>query len=107
MSHLWRSSLIVVFAAALLACGSTPNYYRRATAKQEQCCNRVGDPAAKSACLGEVPRLESVAAETTPTNQETFRCVDRHFACDASTGRATRESAQGQLDCLNDLESTR
>jgi hypothetical protein len=32
--------------------------------------------------------------------------VERHFSCDPNTGRATRDSAQQQLDCLNDLEST-
>jgi len=59
------------------------NDYRTAVAKQEQCCDRLGDPA----------------------TQETFQCVDRYFQCDGASGRATEQSAQAQLDCLNDLGS--
>ena len=61
------------------------------------------DPNAQQACLADIPRTQD---ETSPINQETFQCVEKHFTCDPATGRATRDSAQQQLDCLNDLEST-
>ena len=63
----------------------------------------AADPNAKQACLADIPRTQD---ETLNINQETFQCVEKHFACDPASGRATRESAQQQLDCLNDLEST-
>ena len=73
------------------------------SSSQEQCCNRLADPNAQHACLADIPRTQD---ETSPINQETFQCVEKHFSCDPATGRATRDSAQQQLDCLNDLEST-
>ena len=79
------------------------NHYKPALASQEQCCNRVADPNAKQACLADIPRTQD---EASTINQETFQCVEKHFTCDPATGRATRDSAQQQLDCLNDLEST-
>lgn len=86
------------------ACATTDtNHYKPALANQEQCCNRLADPNAKQACLADIPRTQD---ETSAINQETFQCVEKHFACDPQTGRATRDSAQQQLDCLNDLEST-
>jgi hypothetical protein len=99
-------SLFVVFSAASLvaACATTDtNHYRPALVSQEQCCNRLADANAKQACLADIPRTQD---ETSTINQETFQCVEKHFSCDPATGRATRDSAQQQLDCLNDLEST-
>lgn len=101
--------LVVLFAlgATLAGCRSNPpNYYRNTLTKQEACCGRLADPTEKDRCVGEISRVESTAAETSPTNQETFGCIDRYFACDPTTGRATQESAQAQLDCINELEST-
>ena len=96
--------LVLSLAAAISACATTDtNHYRPALVSQEQCCNRLMDPNAKHACLADIPRTQD---ESSPINQETFQCVERHFACDPNTGRATRDSAQAQLDCLNDLEST-
>jgi hypothetical protein len=108
-TRLWTRSVTgtLLGAGFLAACASsTPNYYRRSLSGQEKCCGRLGDPGARDACLAEIPRVDSTAAETSPTNQETFHCVEEHFVCDKGTGRATRESAQAQLDCLNQLEST-
>jgi hypothetical protein len=88
-------------------CGAAaPNYYRSAVARQEQCCGGLADPAAKEACLAQVLRVDDESVELSPVNQETFQCVDRHFRCEPTTGRATPESSQAQLDCLNDLGST-
>jgi hypothetical protein len=96
-----------LFALSLLAvaaCATTEvNHYRPAVANQEACCHRLADPNAQHACLADIPRTQD---EASPINQETFQCVERNFTCDPATGRATRDSAQQQLDCLNDLEST-
>jgi hypothetical protein len=97
--------LLMPFLAALGgACATTDtNHVRPAVANQEQCCRRLADPTAQQACLVDIPRTQD---EASPINQETFQCVAKHFVCDPATGRATRDSAQQQLDCLNDLEST-
>jgi hypothetical protein len=79
------------------------SHYKTAVANQDQCCNRLADASAKQACLADIPRTQD---ESSAINQETFQCVAKHFTCDPATGRATRDSAQQQLDCLNDLEST-
>ena len=104
-----RSALIAFILAALapLACASTPppNHYRLALTDEEACCGSLRDPAARSGCVAAIPRAQG--DETSALNQETFACVHRHFRCDPATGHATRESAQLQLDCLNDLESTK
>src|SRR4051812_31241796 len=103
--HRFSLSLPVIVAMLTAAgCATTDvNHYKPALASQEQCCNRLADPNAKQACLAEIPRTQD---ETSNINQETFQCVEKHFSCDPATGRATRDSAQQQLDCLNDLEST-
>ena len=86
------------------ACATTEtNLYRPAVANQEQCCRKLADANAQQACLVDIPRTQD---ESSAINQETFQCVEKHFTCDPATGRATRDSAQQQLDCLNDLEST-
>jgi hypothetical protein len=96
--------LALSLVAAASACATTAtNHYRPAVANQEACCHRLGDPNAQHACLADIPRTQD---EASSINQETFQCVERFFACDPMTGRATRDSAQQQLDCLNDLEST-
>jgi hypothetical protein len=95
---------IIVSVGAVGACATTDtNHYKPALVSQEQCCNRLADANAKQACLADIPRTQDEASNI---NQETFQCVEKHFSCDPATGRATRDSAQQQLDCLNDLEST-
>jgi hypothetical protein len=87
------------------ACGAAaPNYYKRSITKQESCCAKLADPGARQQCETDIRRADSEAVAQSQTNQETYRCVDRYFVCDTSTGKETRESAQAQLDCLNDLE---
>jgi len=97
--------LFTLSLVTLAACATTDtaSHYRPALASQEQCCQRLPDPNAQRACLADIPRTQD---ETSNINQETFQCVEKHFACDPVSGRATRESAQQQLDCLNYLEST-
>ncbi len=103
-----RHTTIRVVAAALLVlaagCGGT-NHVRAATAKRESCCDRLANPAERAACRGEIPRVEDATEESARINQQTFYCMNQHFVCDASTGRATQPSAQQQLDCLNDADA--
>jgi hypothetical protein len=95
---------VLLLGVMLAGCATTAtSAYGPAIVSQEQCCDRLADPNARNTCRGEIPRTQD---EASPINQETFQCVQRNFKCDAATGRATRESAQAQLDCLNDLEST-
>jgi hypothetical protein len=97
-------SLLAVSLGLVGACAtSDTSHYKTALAKQDQCCNGLADANAKQACLADIPRTQD---EASSINQETFQCVAKHFACDPATGRASRDSAQQQLDCLNDLEST-
>jgi hypothetical protein len=97
----------LITAAALVACGGAQrNHYRASLGKQESCCKQLPDDGSSAACMNEIPKVDDPAAETAQTNQETFACVERYFMCDVNTGRATKESAQAQLDCLNELEST-
>ena len=97
--------LVAALAASALGCGAaaTTNYYATAITKQEQCCDGLADAAAKEECRAQIRRVESEQAANLDVNQETYECVDRNFQCDSATGRATRESAQAQLDCINDL----
>ena len=103
-----RGSSALLLGAALLAagaCATAPiNHYRQALSSEELCCNNLRDPGARNACLADIPHVPG--DEMSPLNQETFGCTERNFRCDPGTGRASRESAQAQLDCLNDLEST-
>jgi hypothetical protein len=82
---------------------SDTSHYKTALASQQSCCDKLADANAKQACLADIPRTQD---EASSINQETFQCVAKHFSCDPATGRASRDSAQQQLDCLNDLEST-
>ena len=78
---------IWVLAAGAIGCGgAAQNAYRSAMAKQEQCCDRLADSSAATACRDTIPRVDTPAAETSDVNQETFGCVSL-FECDASTGR--------------------
>ena len=95
-------------ATGTIGCrGAAQKAYSSATATQEQCCDRLADPSAATACRDTIPRVDNPAAETSDVNQETFGCVERYFECDASTGRATQPSAQAQLDCITDLGPAR
>jgi len=96
--------LVAAFAAG--ACATTAeNNYRKAASLQQTCCNNLtANQAARNACLADIPRVQG--EEMSTLNQETFACVVKNFRCDTAAGKATRDSAQAQLDCLNDLEST-
>jgi hypothetical protein len=91
---------------SLAACGgggSTKDTYARATDVQGACCeNLKGDE--RTRCLQQVVRIEDAGAAKTSLNQQTFACVVEHFTCDPASGRPTQESAQEQLECIQQLE---
>jgi hypothetical protein len=98
---------IIVIGLAVAACGGgggpPKNTYARASHAQQQCCEHLAG-APRDQCLQALVRVEDPAVATTRTNQETYACVARHFVCDPSTGHATQQSAQAQLDCIQDLD---
>ena len=96
-----RCCLVLALVSACATGGAT--HYRNALTEQERCCQGLADAATRQACLAEIPRTDDPASDL---NQETFQCVERHFQCNPTTGRATADSAQRQLDCLDDLTST-
>ncbi len=99
----------LLFLASLAACGGgsggSKDTYTRATDIQGDCCEHLkGD--ARTQCLQGVIRVEDAGAAQSSLNQETFTCVVEHFTCDPATGRPTQSSAQAQLECIQQLETT-
>ena len=93
----------VALAATLGACGGNGKRVDRhavATDLQERCCEKAPD---RDDCLRGIVRAPDDAVAGDPINQQTFACVQEHFVCDPSTGRATQASAQDQLDCIQEL----
>ena len=89
LQRFFVSLSIIVTVGAVGACATTDtNHYKPALVSQEQCCNRLADANAKQACLADIPRTQD---EASTINQETFQCVEKHFSCDPTTGRATRD----------------
>jgi hypothetical protein len=101
--------LLLVLAAA---CGrggggGQGDTYARGTQVQESCCEKVTN-GGRDACLKQIVRIADRTVAGSSVNQSTFACVVDHFACDFSTGHATKDSAQAQLECIQDLQvSTR
>ena len=97
---------LLLLAAALAACGgaSHTGSYEHAVSKQEACCNGVTDPSAKQSCLDHIVRVDDPEVQKSDANLATYSCIERNFVCDSATGSATKESAQKQLDCVNDLQ---
>jgi len=97
--------LLVLACGALAACGGgkPANHYRKAIGKQEQCCGRLADENARATCTARIVKVDDPEVAQTAENQATFHCVEKHFACDPSTGAATKESSQKALDCIADL----
>jgi hypothetical protein len=102
-----RQILGTLLLASMFACGgSDTNHYRTARSIEEKCCDKVSTADGRQQCRDEIPVLADSSLEQNRLNQETFECVAEYFVCDPATGRATQPSAQAQLDCLNDLQST-
>jgi hypothetical protein len=100
---------LLLCAAGLAACGgggSSRDTYTRATDVQAACCEHLaGD--ARTQCLQQVVRVEDPGVAKSSINQQTYACVVDHFTCEPSTGKPTQESAQAQLECIQDLGETR
>ncbi|HEY5927399.1 MAG TPA: hypothetical protein VIV11_37200 [Kofleriaceae bacterium] len=92
-------------ALTLAACGGSPrgDTYARASQQQEQCCESLSGPT-RDDCLRKLVRVEDPQVAKTSTNQDQYACVSEHFVCDPTTGHATQQSAQAQLDCIQDLD---
>jgi hypothetical protein len=103
---------LVVAGIALLAgaCGggggkqarSGGDTYVAATSAQEQCCEHLAG-GARDSCLAGIVRVPDDSVARSQQNQQTYACVQEHFVCDPSTGMPTQDSAQSQLDCIQDL----
>ncbi|HUJ62186.1 MAG TPA: hypothetical protein VLX92_26950 [Kofleriaceae bacterium] len=91
-------------ALALAACGGGRHgdTYAKATDMQQQCCEHLASEQ-RDQCLKQIVRVGDPEVARTATNQTQYACVQDHFVCDPATGRATRDSAQAQMDCLQDL----
>ena len=79
------------------------NTYVAATSAHEQCCEHLGAGGPRENCLQNIVRVPDEAVARSQQNQATYACVQEHFVCDPSTGMPTQESAQSQLDCIQDL----
>lgn len=95
---------------SLAACGggggakASGDTYTRATDEQSKCCEHVaGD--ARAQCLQQVIRVDDPAAAKTSINQQTYACVVDNFTCDPASGKPTQQSAQAQLECIQELET--
>lgn len=102
--------LVFVAAIALLtgACGGgsktkRADTYVAATSAQEQCCENLGAGGPRESCLANIVRVPDEGVARSQQNQATYACVQDHFVCDPATGMPTQESAQSQLDCIQDL----
>ena len=102
-------SFLVVTGIALLAgaCGGggktkRGDTYVAATSAQEQCCEHLAG-GARDSCLQQIVRVPDEAVARSQQNQATYACVQEQFVCNPATGMPTQESAQAQLDCIQDL----
>jgi hypothetical protein len=93
-------------AITLAACGGghRGDTYARATQEQEQCCEQLSG-ATRDECLRKLVRVSDPEVARTSTNQDQYACVTEHFVCDPTSGHATQQSAQAQLDCIQDLDA--
>jgi hypothetical protein len=98
-----------VIAALLLAaaCGGggskRSDTYARANDVQGQCCQHLAG-AGRDTCLSQIVRVDDAAIAQSSANQATYAWVAKHFVCDPSTGHPTQQSAQTQLECIQDLQ---
>jgi hypothetical protein len=97
---------VAVALLPLFACGGPAKgkSYEKALSKQEKCCQALADAQARSTCQDSIIRIDDPEAKDTAVNEATFACVEEHFACDSSTGRATKEASQKAYDCIAALE---
>jgi hypothetical protein len=100
------TTLCTVLLGLLVACGGGSHggdTYARGTQVQESCCEHLAGPG-RDACLQQIVRIDDRTVAGSQVNQSTFACVVDHFTCDAASGHATKDSAQAQLECIQDLQ---
>ena len=98
-----RATTVLLALVAAVGCGGRHgDTYAKATNAQEACCESLAGEA-RAACLQKIVRVEDPKVAASRVNQDTFACVVEHFVCDAATGVATKDSAQSQLECIQDL----
>jgi hypothetical protein len=99
-----RAATLILALAATLGCGGRHgDTYAKGTNAQESCCENLAGEA-RAACLQKIVRVEDPNVAASRVNQDTYACVVEHFVCDAATGAATKDSAQSQLECIQDLQ---
>jgi hypothetical protein len=102
----WLVASVVI--SVMAACGGgggggkKPDTYARANDVQGQCCQHL-QAGARDQCLQGIVRIDDTAVASTSTNQATYACVVDHFQCNPETGHPTQQSAQAQLECIQDL----
>ena len=103
LRHLvWAAALLGLVACGGGGGGKPKDTYAKATDVQGDCCEKLqGD--ARASCLQQVVRVDDPGVASSSVNQQTYACVVDHFVCDPSTGKPTQESAQKQLECIQDL----
>jgi hypothetical protein len=100
-----RRCLAVAAIALVTACGGgkKTDTYARANDVQGQCCEHLkGAP--RDQCVKGIVRIDDNAVAQSTVNQATYACVAKHFVCDPATGHPTQQSAQQQLECIQDLQ---
>ena len=96
----------IALAIALAACGGGHHKHKDAYAgavdAQGACCEHLSGPQ-RDQCLAGIVKAPDEAVAKSDANQATYACVQEHFECNPATGKATQQSAQDQLDCIQDL----
>lgn len=83
--------------------GKKTDTYARANDVQGQCCQHL-QGANRDQCLAGIVRIDDQGVAASSTNQQTYACVVEHFQCNPETGHPTQQSAQAQLECIQDLQ---
>jgi len=103
---LW-TAVYTTLCGLAVACGGAQkgggNQYQSSISTQRACCGKLADPSERAACIDQIVTVEDEEVQSSPANQATFRCMNDNFTCDPSTGQATPQSRQAQLDCINDI----
>lgn len=96
----------LALALAAAACGGggskKTDTYAKASDAQGDCCQHL-QGGARDQCLAGIIRVDDAEIARNDANQATYACVVQHFQCNPETGHPTQQSAQAQLECIQDL----
>jgi hypothetical protein len=104
-----RALVASVVISVMAACGGgggggkKTDTYARASDVQGQCCEHLKG-ANRDQCLQGIVRIDDQGVAASSANQQTYACVVDHFQCNPETGHPTQQSAQAQLECIQDLQ---